>query len=191
MRVTVHFLDGEALEGDSDAVSLEKIGFPLSIAGDGNSRNVYISLAAIKYIAINPVAGDRAQQGDPRADQSLPKAVLHFLDGETMHTYKDEYFGHQSEGYNARLWDPKAKALVRVIVSMHALKGVFFVDSFDSRSEEDKRDHAGSSRQRPPDAVPTAWVHEDAAPGRRPRAPPPGPQLPAPPRPRARPGAGD
>ena len=164
MKVTVHFLDGEQIEGDSDALSLEKIGFPLRVAGEGNSRNVYVSVAAIKYVAITPVAGDRTEHGDPRAGRNLPKAVLHFLDGDTMHTYKDEYFGQQSEGYNARLWDPKARALLRVMVSMHALKGVFFVDRFDSRTEADRSDNGIRLRKASPSGVPTDWIQAEPTP---------------------------
>jgi pilus assembly protein CpaF len=162
VRVTVHFVDGEELEGESDAVSLEHIGFPLKLGAGKNTSNVYLSLVAIKYVAINPVAGDVSEEGDPRVGQSTPKVVLHFLDGETMHTYKDEYFGQQSEGYNVRLWDPKTRSLTRVMVSMHALKGVFFVESFDSRTEEDKRANATRRRhKKTQEEVPTAWLMED------------------------------
>ena len=162
MRVTVHFVDGEELEGESDAVSLEHIGFPLKLGAGKNTSNVYLSLVAIKYVAINPVAGDVSEEGDPRVGQSTPKVVLHFLDGETMHTFKDEYFGQQSEGYNVRLWDPKTRSLTRVMVSMHALKGVFFVESFDSRTEEDKRANATRRRHhKTQEEVPTAWLMED------------------------------
>jgi pilus assembly protein CpaF len=155
-------VDGEELEGESDAVSLEHIGFPLKLGAGKNTSNVYLSLVAIKYVAINPVAGDVSEEGDPRVGQSTPKVVLHFLDGETMHTYKDEYFGQQSEGYNVRLWDPKTRSLTRVMVSMHALKGVFFVESFDSRTEEDKRANATRRRHhKTQEEVPTAWLMED------------------------------
>jgi len=155
-------VDGEELEGESDAVSLEHIGFPLKLGAGKNTSNVYLSLVAIKYVAINPVAGDVSEEGDPRVGQSTPKVVLHFLDGETMHTYKDEYFGQQSEGYNVRLWDPKTRSLTRVMVSMHALKGVFFVESFDSRTEEDKRANATRRRhKKTQEEVPTAWLMED------------------------------
>ena len=159
MKVTVHFLDGEELEGDSDAVTLEHIGFPLKLGAGKNVSQVYISLVAIKYVEINPVAGDVSEE-DPRV--GLPKVVLHFLDGETMHTYQDEFFGQQSEGYNVRLWDAKKRALVRVMVSMHSLKGVFFVQSFDSRTEEDKRANATRRRTgKTEEEVPTAWLTED------------------------------
>jgi len=155
-------VDGEELEGESDAVSLEHIGFPLKLGAGKNTSNVYLSLVAIKYVAINPVAGDVSEEGDPRVGQSTPKVVLHFLDGETMHTFKDEYFGQQSEGYNVRLWDPKTRSLTRVMVSMHALKGVFFVESFDSRTEEDKRANATRRRHhKTQEEVPTAWLMED------------------------------
>jgi pilus assembly protein CpaF len=162
VRVTVHFVDGEELEGESDAVSLDQIGFPLKLGAGKNASNVYLSLVAIKYVAINPVAVDVSEEGDPRVGQSMPKVVLHFLDGETMHTYKDEYFGQQSEGYNVRLWDPNTRSLTRVMVSMHALKGIFFVESFDSRTEEDKAANATRRRQnKTHEEVPTAWLMED------------------------------
>jgi pilus assembly protein CpaF len=163
VKVTVHFADGEELEGDSDAVSLDRIGFPLRLGAGKNTSNVYVSLVAIKYVAIAPVAGDRHEEGDPRVGQKLPKVVLHFLDGETLHTYKDEYFKQQAEGYNVRLWDAKRRSLIRVMVSLHSLKGVFFVESFDSRSEEDKRANATRRRTGKSEEAPTAWLLDDEA----------------------------
>jgi hypothetical protein len=91
----------------------------------------------------------------------MPKVVLHCLDGKTMHTYKDECFGRQSEGYNVRLWDPKTRSLTRVMVSLHALKGVFFIESFDSRTEEDKRANATRRQQHKSEEAPTAWLLDD------------------------------
>src|SRR6266566_5679347 len=161
MRVTVHFVDGEELEGDSDAVSLDRIGFPLRLGAGKNASNVYVSLVAIKYVAMAAVAGDRHEEGDPRVGHKLDKVVLHLLDGETLHTYKDEYFKQQAEGYNLRLWDAKQRALIRVMVSLHALKGVFFVESFDSRTEEDKRANATRRRKGKTEEAPTAWLLDD------------------------------
>ena len=128
-----------------------------------NTRNVQVSLVAIKYVAIGASASDREEDGDPRISENLPKVVLHFLDGETMHTYQDRFFGQKDEGYNVRLWDRKSHALVRVMVSMHALKGVFFVESFDSRTEQDKKDNATRRRGAKTEEVPTTWAFEDQA----------------------------
>jgi len=47
------------------------------------------------------------------------------------------------------------------MVSLHALKGVFFVESFDSRTEEDKRANATRRRQHKSEEAPTAWLLDD------------------------------
>src|SRR5258708_18163678 len=80
-----------------------------------------------------------------------------------MHSFKDDRFRPQAEGYHVRLGDPKSRALLRVMVSMHALKGVFFVESFDSRTEQDKKDNATRRRSAKTEEVPTTWAFEDQA----------------------------
>src|SRR5438552_6874474 len=47
------------------------------------------------------------------------------------------------------------------MVSLHALKGVFFVESFDSRTEEDKRANATRRRKGKTEEAPTAWLLDD------------------------------
>ena len=136
MLVTVRFLDGEVLEGDSDAATLSHMGFPVTV-DKGNTQDALISLASIKYVLFNETregAGDH----DPRADQDLTKIVLHFVDGEILRTYKDDVFTQESEGFMLRLWDPATKGLIKALVSLHALKAIFFVNQWDSRSDEER-----------------------------------------------------
>jgi hypothetical protein len=137
MKVQVHFLDGEILDGESDAATLQRLGFPVSFP-DGNNQIAWVSLAAIKYVIFLGGHFEEGHAEDPRAHQGAVKIVMHFADGETMRSYKDDTFGQEGEGFNLRIWDDKAHALYRVIVSLHALKAIFFVHEWDSRTEEER-----------------------------------------------------
>src|SRR5258708_35066290 len=106
MKVTVKFLDGEVLGGDSEAVTLEKMGFPVTLR-QGNTRTVWVSLAAIKYVVLHG-PGSSKHENDPRLNQGLPQAGMHFLDRDTLRRYKDEHFRQQSEGYNLQGWNAKS-----------------------------------------------------------------------------------
>ncbi|GAC1334822.1 MAG: hypothetical protein NVSMB17_17000 [Candidatus Dormibacteria bacterium] len=137
MKVQIRFLDGEIMNGDSDAATLQRMGFPVSFAG-GNNSIAWVSLASIKYVIF--VAGhfDEGGEEDPRNHQDLVKVVLHFIDGETLRSYKDDTFSQEAEGFNMRVWDETAHSLVRVLVSLHALKAIFFVKEWDSRPEAER-----------------------------------------------------
>jgi hypothetical protein len=74
-------------------------------------------------------------EGDPRESESLPKVVIHFLDGEPLRTYRDDHWGPDGDGFKALIWDSQLKALVRVLISPLEIKGIFFVRDWDSRAE--------------------------------------------------------
>ena len=103
MRVTVRFIDGEIIEGESDAATLSRSGFPIVI-DKGNTQVAWVSLASIKYVLFRDALEPQGDQ-DPRVDQDLTKIVLHFVDGEILRTYKDDQFSQESEGFMLRLWD--------------------------------------------------------------------------------------
>lgn len=136
MKVRVRFLDGEVMDGDSDAATLGRMGFPMTFEG-GNNQIAWVSLASIKDVTFTGTALEEASD-DPRAHQGLVKVVLHYIDGETIRSYKDDFFSQDGEGFNLRVWDPETRALRRVIVSLHALKAVFFVNEWDSRDDHEK-----------------------------------------------------
>jgi hypothetical protein len=125
------------MEGESEAATLQRMGFPVTFEG-GNNQIAWVSLASIKYVRFKGGHFDDGADHDPRADQNLVKIVMHFVDGETMRSYKDDAFSQEAEGFNMRVWDPEAKSLMRVLVSLHALKAIFFVNEWDSRSEEER-----------------------------------------------------
>lgn len=145
MKVTIRFLDGEVLNGDSEAATATRMGFPVMFQ-DGNNQIAWISMASIKYVIFHTAYFEVDSTEDPRHEQGLIKVVLHFVDGETMRTYKDDTFSQEGEGFYLRLWDTESSSLKRVLVSLHALKAIFFVNQWDSRSESEKEEHARAGR---------------------------------------------
>jgi hypothetical protein len=143
MRVQVRFLDGEVMDGESEAANATRMGFPVTFTG-GNNQVAWISLASIKYVRFLAGMISSGTQDDPRHSQNLIKVVLHFNDGETMRTYKDDTFSQEGEGYYVRIWNDETKSLERVLVSLHSLKAIFFVNQWDSRSDEEKARFSGS-----------------------------------------------
>jgi len=137
MRVTVHFADGERIEGASEAVTLTKVGFPL-VPDSGNNELVWVSLTAIKYVSVHAGVVEAARDSDPRAERSLPKVVIRFHDGEVIRTYRDESWGQEGEGFKLRVWDAEMRRLTPTLLSLHSVKGIFFVREWDSRSAEEK-----------------------------------------------------
>ncbi|HEY8740331.1 MAG TPA: hypothetical protein VIN56_07045 [Candidatus Dormibacteraeota bacterium] len=137
MHVQVRFLDGEIMEGESDAATLQRMGFPVSFTG-GNNTIAWVSLASIKYVLFMGGHFDEGSEEDPRNNLNLVKIVMHFVDGETMRSYKDDTFSQDGEGFNMRVYDPESKSLLRVLVSLHALKAIFFVNEWDSRPEAER-----------------------------------------------------
>ena len=136
MRVTIRFIDGEIMQGTSEAATLSRMGFPVMLDGS-NNRVAWVSLASIKYVLFKDTVHESGD-GDPRDSQGMTKIVLHFVDGEIMRSFKDDTFSQDGEGFMLRFWDPEQNGLIRVIVSLHALKAIFFVNQWDSRNDDEK-----------------------------------------------------
>jgi hypothetical protein len=137
MKVQIRFADGEVLEGDSEAATATRMGFPVMPEG-GNNQIAWISMASIKYVLFKGGHFDVGVEEDPRGNQGLIKVVLRFADGETLRTYKDDTFAQEGEGFYLRIWDQETRSLVRVLVSLHSLKAIFFVNEWDSRSDQER-----------------------------------------------------
>ena len=148
MRVTVKFIDGEVLEGSSEAANLQNMGFPVALPEDGNNQIAWVSLASIKYVLF-PDSIHELGAVDPREQMAMTKVALHFSDGEIMRTYKDDSFQQDGEGFNLQVWDASAGGLTRVLVSLHALKAIFFVRQWDSRSDQEKMLNANPDQPLP------------------------------------------
>src|SRR5437588_9438332 len=137
MRVTVQFVDGERLEGASEAMTLSKLGFPI-VPDASNNELVWVSLTAIKYVLVHAGNIQSAEDGDPRVAYDLQKVVIRFHEGEVIRTYRDESWGQEAEGFRLRIWDAKQRRLMPALVSLHAVKCIFFVKEWDSRVAEEK-----------------------------------------------------
>jgi pilus assembly protein CpaF len=137
MRVTVHFVDGERIDGASEAMTLSKLGFPI-VPDASNNELVWVSLTAIKYVLVHAGNIQTGEDGDPRVPYDLPKVVIRFHDGEVIRTFRDESWGQEAEGFRLRTWDAKQRQLMPTLVSLHAVKGIFFVKEWDSRTAEEK-----------------------------------------------------
>jgi hypothetical protein len=160
LEVTVHFVDGEELDGEAEHVALDRGGFNL-VGVAGNTRSAWVGAGAIKYIVLrgptDPVPGD----SDPRQGSDLTKIVLHFLDGEIQHTYRDEVYTEQPGGFMLRLWDARSRQLHLALVPGSSLKGVFVVDQWDSRAspqDADSREPQAGVSPPAPVAIPSALV---------------------------------
>jgi hypothetical protein len=131
VRILIHFLDGETLEAESDTVNQQRLTF-LVRPTSGNNRLAWVSLAAVKHITFPDAAVDRA--GEPLTGPELQKVVVRFLDGKVVRAYKDETFSQEGLCFNLRLMDEQTGRLQRALVSSYAVKAIFFVDQWDSRS---------------------------------------------------------
>lgn len=145
MRVLIHFLDGESLEAESDSVNQQRLTF-LVRPTSGNNRLVWVSLSAVKKITFPDAPVDRA--ADSRGGPEREKVVVRFLDGEVVRAYKDEAFSQEGLCFNLRLLDGETGRLQRALVSAYAVKAIFFVDQWDSRSPEEAERSRAVSRLR-------------------------------------------
>jgi len=129
VRLSIYFQDGEVVDADSDSINQSRLLFVVRPRG-GNNRLAWISFGSIKYVTFPDTPA--GQLGDPKLDQ-LDKVVLRFADGAVMRAYKDDAFSQEGFCFNIRLWNQADNRLERAIVSVFALKAVFFVDQWDSR----------------------------------------------------------
>ena len=139
MRILIHFLDGESLEAESDSVNQQRLTFvvrPIS----GNNRLAWISLSAVKQITFPDAPIDPA--ADSR-DPERQKVVVRFLDGKVVRAYKDETFSQEGLCFNLRLVDEQTGRMQRALVSSYAVKAIFFVDQWDSRSPGEAKPSLG------------------------------------------------
>jgi hypothetical protein len=130
----IRFLDGELLEAESDSVNQQRLTFPVRPTS-GNNRLAWISLSAVKHITFPDAPVDPA--ADSRSGPEREKVVVRFLDGEVVRAYKDAAFSQEGLCFNLRLVDGETGRLQRALVSSYAVKAIFLVDQWDSRSPEE------------------------------------------------------
>lgn len=136
MRILIHFLDGETLDAESDTVNQQRLTF-LVRPTTGNNRLAWVSLAAVKHITFPDAPADRSVESLVGPERQ--KVVVRFLDGQVVRAYKDETFSQEGLCFNLRLVDAESGRLQRALVSSYAVKAIFFVDQWDSRSPEEAK----------------------------------------------------
>jgi hypothetical protein len=136
VRILIHFLDGESLEAESDSVNQQRLAFVVRPTS-GNNRLAWVSLSAVKQITFPDAPIDTAADG--RGEPEHQKVVVRFLDGTVARAYKDETFSQEGLCFNLRLVDAQTGRLQRALVSSYAVKAIFFVDQWDSRSPEEAK----------------------------------------------------
>ena len=141
MRILIHFLDGESLEAESDAVNQQRLTF-LVRPTSGNNRLAWISLSSVKYISFPDAPVDRAADGPGSPERT--KVVVRFLDGEVVRAYKDEAFSQEGLCFNLRLVDGQTGKVQRALISSYGVKAIFFVDQWDSRLPEEAKQGRGA-----------------------------------------------
>lgn len=154
VRILIHFLDGESLEAESDSVNQQRLTFvvrPIS----GNNRLAWVSLSAVKQITFPDAPIDPA--ADSRGAPELQKVVVRFQDGKVVRAYKDETFSQEGLCFNLRLVDAQTGRLQRALVSSYAVKAIFFVDQWDSRSAEEAKQGRGTPQLTPALSSPRSW----------------------------------
>jgi hypothetical protein len=139
VRVVIRFTDNETINAESEGIDPTRFGFfarPLDEAAL-NNRMVWVPLGSVKYVLLLEAPNEEAPGGDPREASQMEKLVLHFHGGEIMRAYRDDAFSQEGSCFNVRVWDPETHRLMRAIVTTHSLKGIFFVEKWDSRSPEE------------------------------------------------------
>jgi hypothetical protein len=156
VRILIHFLDGEALEAESDSVNQQRLTFVVRPTS-GNNRLGWVSLSAVKQITFPDAPIEPA--ADSRGDAERQKVVVRFLDGKVVRAYKDEAFSQEGLCFNLRLVDEQTGRLQRALVSSYAVKAIFFVDHWDSRSPGEAKPARGVPQLTPAlaQSSPPSW----------------------------------
>ncbi len=135
--VLVRMADDELIEGVISALDLDQPDFELTARDEGsNNRQMLVPLAAVKSILIERRYADGEFSGAGHLHGQPQKVVVRFWDGEVMkglvrHAPKRCRYGLQIEILNT------ARDMVEVLAIPHsAIKGLFFVKSWDSRAGE-------------------------------------------------------
>jgi pilus assembly protein CpaF len=136
--VAVHFTDGEVVHGYLNLAKLEEHSFwlrPLAC----NARLVQILQAGFKYFVLqDSQPGDARHEEDPNDSQTEKKVVVRFLDGECMRTRMDDSFGAFKGMLRMSVQSQFTNGSETVFASPAALKGIFHVERWDSRSDDDR-----------------------------------------------------
>ena len=123
------FIDGEVIAGQTDLIDFHRSILQVTATEPGgNNREMLVPLTSIKYIVFG------GEEDLTEAVEDLGKVVIHFNDHEIMRAYaeRDTLGGPLGVIYN--LVDPQRRVRRRIGIPYTAVKAIFRVQSWDSRS---------------------------------------------------------
>jgi hypothetical protein len=134
--VVVRFRDNEILEGHVDALDFGRSDFELVVADPAsNNRRVIVPLASIKLVLL-----DRMDFGSEPDVARLQKLAIHFWDGEVMKGLAGQPLERHRYGMVIPLISPALDEIEVFGIPYTAVKAVYYVKAWDSRSAEFERE---------------------------------------------------
>lgn len=143
-QVLIRFRDNEIVEGTAVALDFSRPEFELRARRASNNNGMLISLAAVKCVTL-----ERRSLDGWSADWPLQKVAVHFGDGEVLKGLLGEPPSRHEQGMILTLVSPGRDEVDRLGIPWPALKGVFFLRSWDSRPMELSRGESHWTWQRP------------------------------------------
>jgi len=134
--VVVRFRDNEILEGQVEELDFGRPDFELFLADPAsNNRRAIVPLASIKLILLDRIDFDR----EPDV-ASLQKIAVHFWDGEVMRGLARQPLERHPYGMVIPLVSPALDEIEVFGIPYTAVKAVYYVKTWDSRSAEFERE---------------------------------------------------
>lgn len=129
------------MRGEVDNIQLKASSLRVKMLGGTNNELGIVSLAAVKYVMEERTPAEGPFEADPREAGVARRVVLRFndVDKNVMYTYLDADFSQDDDGVQCKVWNPQSKMMEYVGVPMLALKAIFTVKEWDSRSPGPER----------------------------------------------------
>jgi hypothetical protein len=139
-RVVVRFDDDEVAVGYTHDLDLDRSQFTLRIHHrSNNSRAAIVPLASVTRIVL-----EHEQVAEPIPDDVVRKVALHFWDGRVETGLLQNLPHRQRHGMVLELFSSAADTSELLALPYHALKAMFFLRTWDTRSPQLRR-HAGGA----------------------------------------------
>ncbi|MBV8300876.1 MAG: hypothetical protein JOY68_03015 [Candidatus Dormibacteraeota bacterium] len=137
-RVVVRFADDELLDGVAGELDLDSPDFTVAVSDMSNNSEVVIPWVSVKTVLL------RREECDLEDDRGLRKVAIHFWGGEVLRGYVDAEPQRHRHGMALPLMSPTLDEIEVFGIPYAAVKGLFFVKSWDSRQAQ-------------PESQPSSW----------------------------------
>lgn len=138
--VLVRMRDDELIEGEVAALDLDRPDFELIPAGATNNTTVVVPFSSVHSILLERRKPDGDFFSGGHLFTHVQKAVVHFWDGEHLRGFVRRAPKRGQFGVEIELLNTRRETIEIHAVPHAAIKGVFFVKSWDSRPGEYERE---------------------------------------------------